>query len=182
MRHLHYCLKALRVTCLRVVLGRYQRRSLTLFAFVQAHVAEVIRYKFGVTFSDFKVKKKSKKVSIQSMTFIDFFMIFFEWHLTTQSKKSHKKSRNISWLFLTESWLLSQEKVIKSLLTFPDFLDFFLDFLWLFSHFTVKQNGLRSMKSQRKVRDFIDFAWPFLDFSINFLWLKLNFSVNKKST
>ena len=36
--------KALRVTCLRVVLGRYQRRSLTFFAFVQAYVAEVIRY------------------------------------------------------------------------------------------------------------------------------------------
>ena len=36
--------RALRVTCLRVVLGRYQRRSLTLFAFVQAYVAEVIRY------------------------------------------------------------------------------------------------------------------------------------------
>ena len=36
--------KALRMTCLRVVLGRYQRCSLTLFAFVQAYVAEVIRY------------------------------------------------------------------------------------------------------------------------------------------
>ena len=36
--------RALRVTCLRVVLGRYQRRSLTFFAFVQAYVAEVIRY------------------------------------------------------------------------------------------------------------------------------------------
>ena len=36
--------EVLRVTCLRVVLGRYQRRSLTFFAFVQAYVAEVIRY------------------------------------------------------------------------------------------------------------------------------------------
>ena len=36
--------EALHVTWLRVVLGRYQRRSLTLFAFVQAYVAEVIRY------------------------------------------------------------------------------------------------------------------------------------------
>ena len=36
--------KALRVTCLCVVLGRYQQRSLTFFAFVQAYVAEVIRY------------------------------------------------------------------------------------------------------------------------------------------
>ena len=39
--------KALRVTCLRVVLGRYQRRSLTFFAFVQAYVAKVIRYNSG---------------------------------------------------------------------------------------------------------------------------------------
>ena len=36
--------RALCVTCLRIVLGRYQRCSLTLFAFVQAYVAEVIRY------------------------------------------------------------------------------------------------------------------------------------------
>ena len=44
--------KALRVTCLRVVLGRSQRRSLTLFAFVQAYVAEVIRYTLLFTFDD----------------------------------------------------------------------------------------------------------------------------------
>ena len=37
--------KALHVTCLRVVLGKYQRRSLTFSAFVQAYVAKVIRYK-----------------------------------------------------------------------------------------------------------------------------------------
>ena len=42
--------RALRVTCLRVVLGRYQRRSLTLFASVQAYVAEVIRY--TIVFAD----------------------------------------------------------------------------------------------------------------------------------
>ena len=36
--------KVLHVTCLCVVLGRYQRRSLTIFAFVQAYVAEVICY------------------------------------------------------------------------------------------------------------------------------------------
>ena len=36
--------KVLRMTCLRVVLGRYQRHSLTFFAFVQAYIAEVIRY------------------------------------------------------------------------------------------------------------------------------------------
>ena len=33
------------MTCLHVVLGRYQRCSLTFFAFVQAYVAEVIHYK-----------------------------------------------------------------------------------------------------------------------------------------
>ena len=45
--------KALRVTCLHVVLGRYQRRSLTFFAFVQASVAEVIRYRCELGGYDF---------------------------------------------------------------------------------------------------------------------------------
>ena len=37
------------MTCLRVVLGRYQRRSLTFFAFVQAYIAKVIRYNRHIT-------------------------------------------------------------------------------------------------------------------------------------
>ena len=62
--------RALRVTCLRVVLGRYQRRSLTLFAFVQASVAEVIRY-IRTSFLLFALDQVRSPANFQSI---------FRWH------------------------------------------------------------------------------------------------------
>ena len=148
-----------------------------------------------VTFSDFKVKKKSKKVSIQSMTFNWLFFL---------------------WLSSTETWLLSQQKVIKSLLTFPDFSlifsltfydfsvisqsnkidlsqwkvreksdisltlhDFFLTFPLTFFDWNLTSQSIKSQLKSSKLLDFhqhcLTFPWTFLDF----LWLLSQVSVKK---
>ena len=92
-------------------------------------------------------------------------MTFFDWNSTTQSTKSHKKSRNISWLLLTESWLLSQEKVIKSLLTFPDFS---LIFSLTFYDFSVISQSNKIDLSQWKVREKSDISLTLHDFFLTF--------------
>ena len=66
---------------------------------------------------------------------------------------------------LTESWLLSQEKVIKSLLTFPDFS---LIFSLTFYDFSVISQSNKIDLSQWKVREKSEISLTLHDFFLTF--------------
>ena len=115
-----------------------------------------------VTFSDFKVKKKSKKVSIQSMTFNWLFYDFLQLKLDYSVKK---KSYKVKKHFLTfVDWKLTSQSR-KSLLTFPEFS---LTFSLTFYDFSVISQSNKMDLSQWKVREKSDISLTLHDFFLTF--------------
>ena len=96
---------------------------------------------FSLTFYDFSVISKSKKVDLSqwkvryfidfAWLFLSFSLTFCDWNLTSQSRKSQLKSYKLLDFH-------------QHCLTFPwIFLNF--DFLWLRSQVAVKKNRLHVM-------------------------------------
>ena len=81
------------MTCLRVVLGRYQRRSLTLFAFVQAYVAEVIRYTQAILCSSYVPDLSSFGARLETRD--------LGWPTLQQSWRGGDISPTLSWAKVT---------------------------------------------------------------------------------